>query len=89
MITTLDLPDHLLAEIKISAAKQQRKVNDLITESLEQGLQFAPKKARKSKEIEVNSTFKEPFPKALQDVKFNHLADTIELEEKLDKLSQC
>jgi plasmid stability protein len=85
MRTTLDLPDHLIAEIKIRAAKQQRKVKDIIAEVIEQGLQCAPKKASERKEIEVKPIFNGPFPKSLINVNFNHLADTIALEEQLDK----
>ncbi len=88
MKTTFDLPDHLIAEIKIRAARQQRKVKDVIAEVIEQGLQRAPKNVRKNKKIEVKPIFNGPFPKSLQNVNFNHLAEVIELEEQLGKLSQ-
>ncbi len=38
MKTTLDLPDHLITEVKIRAAKEKRKMKDVIAEALEKGL---------------------------------------------------
>ncbi len=38
MKTTLDLPDHLITEVKIRAAKERRKMKDVIAEALEKGL---------------------------------------------------
>jgi plasmid stability protein len=37
--TTIDLPDDLVTEIKIEAARQHRKLNDLVPELLRDGLQ--------------------------------------------------
>ena len=38
MKTTLDLPDHLLTEVKIRAAMEKKKMKDVIAEALEKGL---------------------------------------------------
>jgi plasmid stability protein len=38
MKTTLDLPDELMREIKVRAAREDRKLKDLVTELLRQGL---------------------------------------------------
>jgi len=38
MKTTLDLPDHLITEVKIRAAKEKRRMKDVIAEALEKGL---------------------------------------------------
>jgi len=38
MKTTIDLPDDLVTEIKIEAARQHRKLNDLVPELLRDGL---------------------------------------------------
>ena len=38
MKTTLDLPDELMREIKVLAAKNDRKLKDLMTELLKEGL---------------------------------------------------
>ena len=39
MKTTIDLPDDLVTEIKIEAARQHRKLKDLVPELLRDGLQ--------------------------------------------------
>jgi hypothetical protein len=38
MKTTLDLPDNLMREIKIQAAKENRKLKDVIADLLRRGL---------------------------------------------------
>lgn len=38
MKTTLDLPDELMREIKVRAAREDRKLKDLVTELLRKGL---------------------------------------------------
>ena len=38
MKTTLDLPDELMREIKVRAAREDRKLKDLIADLLRQGL---------------------------------------------------
>jgi plasmid stability protein len=38
MKTTLDLPDDLMREIKVRAAREDRKLKDLVAELLQQGL---------------------------------------------------
>ena len=39
MKTTLDLPDTLFTEVKMRAAKQNRKMKDIIAEALRRGLE--------------------------------------------------
>ena len=48
MKTTLDLPDDLMREIKIRAAREDRKLKDLVAELLRRGLaeQKTPSKIR-------------------------------------------
>jgi plasmid stability protein len=38
MKTTLDLPDELMREIKVRAAREDRKLKDLVAELLREGL---------------------------------------------------
>ena len=38
MKTTLDLPDELITEVKIEAAKQKKKLNQLVPELIRAGL---------------------------------------------------
>lgn len=38
MKTTLELPDELMREIKVRAAREDRKLKDLVAELLEEGL---------------------------------------------------
>ncbi|MGE0057227.1 MAG: antitoxin, partial [Dehalococcoidia bacterium] len=38
MKTTLELPDDLMREIKVRAAREDRKLKDLVTELLRKGL---------------------------------------------------
>ncbi len=38
MKTTLDLPDELITEVKIEAAKQKKKLNQLVPELISAGL---------------------------------------------------
>ena len=38
MKTTLDLPDSLFTEVKVRAAKENRKMKDIIAEALRKGL---------------------------------------------------
>ena len=46
MKTTLELPDELMREIKILAAKEGRKMKDIIAESLRRDLNIAQPKSR-------------------------------------------
>jgi len=48
MKTTLELPDDLMREIKILAAKEGRKMKDIITESLSRDLKLSRKVAGSS-----------------------------------------
>lgn len=48
MKTTLDLPDDLMREIRILAAKEGRKLKDIISESLRRDLRIGEKGARPS-----------------------------------------
>jgi plasmid stability protein len=45
MKTTLDLPDELMREIKVRAAREDRKLKDLVTELLREGLAAQEKQA--------------------------------------------
>jgi hypothetical protein len=47
MKTTLDLPDDLMREIKIKAAREDRKLKDVVTELLQRGLAAEPTAPRK------------------------------------------
>lgn len=87
MRTTLDLPDHLLTEIKIRAAKEHRKIKDVITEALEKGLLENPETSSMDKTLKIKPLFNAPFPENLTDANFNHLAYTLENEELLNKLT--
>ena len=46
MRTTLDLPDDLLREIKVRAAREDRTIKDLVTELLRRGLAAEPDRSR-------------------------------------------
>lgn len=48
MKTTLDLPDDLMREIKILAAKEGRKLKDIISESLRRDLRIGEGSSRLS-----------------------------------------
>jgi plasmid stability protein len=48
MKTTLDLPDDLMREIRVMAARQDRKMKDIITESLRRDLRLEEPPARSS-----------------------------------------
>ncbi|GEM_PF-1173846 len=48
MKTTLDLPDDLMREIGIRAAREGRKLQDIISESLRRDLRLGEKAARPS-----------------------------------------
>jgi plasmid stability protein len=56
MKTTLDLPDDLMREIKIRAAREDRKLKDLITELLRQGM------AAKERDGEARVRHRVQFP---------------------------
>lgn len=88
MRTTLDLPDHLLTEIKIRAARENRKIKDVIAEALEKGLLQKTESSSKNKTLKIKPLFNAPFPENLSDANFNHLADTLENEEQLDRLTK-
>jgi plasmid stability protein len=88
MRTTLDLPDHLLTEIKIRAAKEQRKIKDVIAEVLEKGLRSSTRKTKTTKAFKIKPLFNAPFPKSLNGVNFNHLNDLLETDEQLNELTQ-
>ncbi len=87
MRTTLDLPDHLLTEIKIRAAKEHRKIKDVIAEALEKGLLQKSEPSSKNKALKIKPLFNAPFPENLADTNFSHLADTLENDELLSKLA--
>ena len=44
MKTTLELPDDLMREIKVRAAREDRKLKDLVAELLRKGLREEPAK---------------------------------------------
>jgi plasmid stability protein len=48
MKTTLDLPDELMREIKILAAREGRKMKDIISESLRRDLRIGEPEPRPS-----------------------------------------
>lgn len=48
MKTTLDLPDDLMIEVKVLAARQNRKMKDIIAESLRRDLGIAGASKRHS-----------------------------------------
>jgi len=50
MKTTLELPDDLMREIKVLAAKNDRKLKDLMTELLKEGLQNLDTEANKDQQ---------------------------------------
>ncbi len=59
MKTTLELPDDLMREVKILAAREGRKMKDIISESLRRDLQISPPDQRPSlREIEPVSVGK-------------------------------
>ncbi|MCE7869063.1 antitoxin [bacterium CPR1] len=63
MKTTLNLPDELVREIKIRAAKENRKLQDLVAELLRCGLaQTSPRKARRRLEFPLITGGNPPSP---------------------------
>lgn len=52
MKTTLELPDDLMREIKVRAAREDRKLKDLMTELLRRGLDAEPHKERPRKRVQ-------------------------------------
>ena len=48
MKTTLDLPDELMTAVKIKAAKENRKMKDIIADSLRRDLGILDERPRKS-----------------------------------------
>jgi plasmid stability protein len=51
MKTTLDLPDELMREIKVRAAREDRKLKDLVTELLRKGLAAQEEPARQAHRV--------------------------------------
>ncbi len=59
MKTTLELPDDLMREIKVRAAREDRKLKDLVTELLRKGLaaeELQPRKPHRVKFPLIQST---------------------------------
>ncbi|MGE0686903.1 MAG: antitoxin [Dehalococcoidia bacterium] len=52
MKTTLELPDDLMREIKVRAAREDRKLKDLVTELLRKGLAAQELQPRKGKRVQ-------------------------------------
>jgi plasmid stability protein len=53
MKTTLDLPDELMREIKVRAAREDRKLKDLVTELLRQGLAAQQEQPRRIHRVKL------------------------------------
>lgn len=87
MKTTLDIPDHLITEVKIRAAKESRKMKDIIAEALEKGLQET-KPVVKTTTFKVKPLTNVPFPKSLEKANFNHLGQEWDDEETLEELAK-
>lgn len=45
MKTTIDLPDELMIEVKVMAARERRKLGDLVTELVRTGIEHRHKQA--------------------------------------------
>jgi len=53
MKTTLELPDDLMREIKVRAAREDRKLKDLVTELLRKGLAAQEVEPRKPYRVKL------------------------------------
>lgn len=56
MKTTLEIPDDLMREIKVKAAKSDRKLKDLVSELLRRGLADSERPPRRVKLPLIHST---------------------------------
>jgi plasmid stability protein len=56
MKTTLEIPDDLMREIKVRAAREDRKLKDLVAELLRRGLTEADRPPRRVKLPLIHST---------------------------------
>lgn len=87
MRTTIDIPDDLFRRAKAQAALEGRKLKDLITECVEQGLDRGPepdlRELRRRSPLPVIPASGHPIPAVSKDV----LA-RIEEEEDLAKLAR-
>ena len=88
MKTTLDLPEPLITEVKIRAAKEKRRMKDIIAEALERGLRHTTLPQKPSSNRPLQPLFSAPFPKNLTDVNFNHSAADWDDEATIDELAE-
>ena len=87
MKTTLDLPDDLMRAVKIRAAKENRKLKDIIAEILRRGLEepFATSKtARKRAQLPLVQCAHEAIPE--EEVTPDRAAELL-IEEELERSS--
>jgi plasmid stability protein len=55
MKTTLNLPDDLMREVKVRAARENRRLQDVLAEFIRRGLQARPESDRRRGKLPVSS----------------------------------
>ena len=82
--TTLDLPDDLMRSIKVKAAREDRKLKDVVADLLRTGLEATPKSADKGPRRAVFPIFRGGHPApAGEELTAERIADIL-LEQEVN-----